>query len=157
MKRLTCMNTVLAALAVSGLLMSGCASSRSGTTFSRDEALRAQRTYFGVIETVKEGKIEGTKSPIGAIAGGVLGGVAGRTGGGGSGKDVATVGGALAGAAVGAIAEEAVTRQKAYSLTVKLDDGRIITVVQSADTAFVPGQRVRALETDAGRWRIQTE
>ena len=38
-----------------------------------------------------------------------------------------------------------------------LDDGRIITVVQSADTAFVPGQRVRALETDAGRWRIQTE
>ena len=150
------MNTVLAALAVSGLLMSGCASSRSGTTFSRDEALRAQRTYFGVIETVKEGKIEGTKSPIGAIAGGVLGGVAGRTVGGGSGKDVATVGGALAGAAVGAIAEEAVTPEGIFAHG---QAGRRTHHHCRAECRH--GLCARAARKGAGdrcsRWRIQTE
>ena len=157
MKKMTCMNAALAALVAGGLLMSGCASSRSGTNFSRDEALRSQRTYYGVIESVTESKIEGTKTGIGTVAGGVLGGVAGHSVGGGSGKDIATVGGALAGAVVGSIAEEATTRQKAYSLTVKLDDGSLFTVVQNADTPFVPGQRVKVLETEANRMRVQVQ
>jgi len=157
MKKTTCMNTALAALVAGGLLTGGCASSRSGTNFSRDEALRSQRTYYGVIESVTEGKIEGTKTGIGTVAGGVLGGVAGHSVGGGSGKDIATVGGALAGAVVGSIAEELTTHEKAYSLTVKLDDGRVFTVVQNADTPFVPGQRVKVLETEANRMRVQVQ
>ena len=157
MKKMTGMNAVLATLVAGALLGSGCASSRSGTTFSRDEALRSQRTYYGVIESVTEGKIEGTKTGIGTVAGGVLGGVAGHSVGGGSGKDIATVGGALAGAVVGSIAEEATTRQKAYSLTVKLDDGRVLTIVQNADTPFVRGQRVKVLETGENRMRVQVQ
>ncbi len=133
----------------------GCASSRSGATFSRDEALQAQRTFHGTVENVTAGRLEGTKSPIGAIAGGVLGGVAGHGVGGGSGKDIATVGGAIAGAAVGAIAEEKLTAKNALSITVKLDDGRLLTVVQEADNTFQVGQSVRVLETEAGRMRVQ--
>lgn len=138
------------------MLLGGCASSHSGTSFSRNEALSAQRTYYGTIESVSEGRIEGTKTGIGTVAGGVLGGVAGHSIGGGSGKDIATVGVALAGAVVGSIAEELTTRQNAYSLTVKLDDGRVMTIVQNASTPFVVGQRVKVLETDASRMRVQT-
>ncbi|MDD5707103.1 MAG: glycine zipper 2TM domain-containing protein [Kiritimatiellae bacterium] len=137
------------------LLTGGCFSSRSGTTFSRDEALRGQRTYQGTVENVTAGKLEGTQTPIGAIAGGVLGGVAGSAVGGGKGKDIATVGGVLAGAAAGALAEEAITSKQALSITVKLDDGRLLTIVQEADTPFQPGQRVRVLETEEGRMRVQ--
>lgn len=143
---------LMAALSLAG---AGCVSGRSGASFSRDEALRPQRTYQGTIENVTAGRLEGTQSPIGAIAGGVLGGVAGHSVGGGSGKDIATVGGAIAGAAAGAIAEERLTAKQALSITVKLDDGRLLTVVQEADTPFQVGQRVRVLETDAGRMRVQ--
>lgn len=144
-------------VAVAGsLLLGGCASPQSGTNFSRSEALRAQDTYYGVIESVTEGNIDGTKTGIGTVAGGVLGGVAGHSVGGGSGKDIATVGGVIAGAIVGSIAEEVTTRQKAYSLTVKLDDGRVKTIVQNASTPFVVGQRVKVLQTDENRMRVQT-
>ena len=146
-----------AALLTTAIFLTGCASTHSGTTFSRSEALGAQRTYWGTIESVSEGKIEGTKTGIGAIAGGVLGGFSGRAVGGGSGKNIATAGLAIGGAAAGAVAEEALTRQRAYSLTVKLDDGRVFTVVQNADTAFSVGQRVKVLETAEGRFRVQTE
>ncbi len=144
-------------VALAGLLLGGCASSRSGTSFSRSEALRAQRTYYGTIESVTAGTIEGTKTGIGTVAGGVLGGVAAHSVGGGSGKDIATVGGALAGAVVGSLAEEMTTRQRAYSLTVKLDDGRVMTIVQSASTPFEVGQRVKVLETDENRMRVQVQ
>jgi outer membrane lipoprotein SlyB len=151
------MSIMTAAMAVAGLMLGGCASQQSGTNFSRAEAQRAQRTYSGVITSVTEGTVDGTKTGIGTVAGGVLGGVAGHAVGGGSGKDIATVGGAIVGAIAGSIAEEATTRQKAYSLTVKLDDGRVFTIVQNASTPFTVNQRVKVLETDANRMRVQTE
>lgn|SRR5690554_6718013 len=154
------MNTksILSIASVCGValwLTLGCASSRSGTTFSRGEAITPQRTFHGTVENVTAGQLEGTKTPIGAIAGGVLGGVVGHGIGGGSGQDIATVGGALAGAAAGAVAEERITRKQALSITVKLDDGRLLTIVQEADAVYQPGQRVRVLETEAGRMRVQ--
>ena len=140
------MSILTAAMAAAGLMLGGCASPQSGTNFSRAEAQRAQQTYSGIITSVTEGKIDGTKTGIGTVAGGVLGGVAGHS-----------VGGAIVGAIAGSIAEEATTRQKAYSLTVKLDDGRVFTIVQNASTPFTVGQRVKVLETDANRMRVQTE
>ncbi len=148
---------ICSVITVAALAVSGCVSSQSGTTFSRSEAITAQRTYWGEIISVSEGKIEGTKSGLGAVAGGVLGGVSGRAVGGGSGKNIATVGLALAGAAAGAMAEDAITSQRAYSLSVKLDDGRVFTIVQNANTAFVVGQRVKVLESNEGRMRVQAD
>ncbi len=144
-------------VAVAGsLLLGGCASPQSGTNFSRSEALHAQKTFYGTIESVTEGNIDGTKTGIGTVAGGALGGVAGHGIGKGAGRDIATVGGVIVGAIAGSIAEEAATRQKAYSLTVKLDDGRVMTIVQNASTPFVQGQRVKVLEAAENRMRVQT-
>lgn len=135
--------------------VTGCYSSRSGTTFSRDEALHGMQVYEGTIESVQAGRIEGTQTPIGAIAGGVLGGVAGSSVGGGSGKDIAVVAGALGGAALGALAEEGFTSKKAISVTVKYDDGRQEAIVQEDDMVLQPGQRVRVLVSSDGRKRVQ--
>ena len=156
MKKMTCMNAAVAALVAGGLLMSGCASSRSGTNFSRDEALRSQRTYYGVIESVTEGKIEGTKTGIGTVAGGVLGGVAGHSVGGGSGKDIATAAGAIGGAVAGSAVEGAATKKAALEITVKYDNGSTEAIVQQPGTDFFQvGQTVRVVVNADGTKRVR--
>ncbi len=133
----------------------GCAASRSGAVYSRDQARAAVEVYNGVVEEVREVMIEGTQTPIGAIAGGVMGGVLGRGVGGGSGRDIATVGGALGGAAVGATAEERLTRRRGLEIQVRLDDGRTLVVVQEADVMFAPGERVRVLKGQDNVYRVR--
>ena len=150
-------NIVLCAAALSlaaVTLTTGCVSSDSGEVFSRSETKTASRIVEGTVVEVREGKVEGTKSGVGAIAGGVLGGATGTTIGGGSGRTVATAVGAVAGAALGAIAEEKGTQKTALQITVKLDTGETIMVVQDKDVLFQVGERVRAVIT-GGATRIQ--
>jgi outer membrane lipoprotein SlyB len=100
---------------------------------------------MGVVESVRQVNIEGTKSPVGAAAGAVVGGAAGSTVGGGTGRVITTTVGALLGGLGGAAAEEAVTRQAGLEITVKLDSGRMIAITQAADEEFRVGDRVRVL------------
>lgn len=127
------------------LALGGCASGVGGKDYSRDQARVVQQVQMGVVESVREVNIEGTKTPIGAGAGAVVGGVAGSTVGGGRGSIVGATVGAVLGGVGGAAAEEAVTRQKGVEITVKLDSGRLIAVTQAADEAFRVGDRVRVL------------
>lgn len=136
-------------------LVSGCASSRSGAVYSRDQARAAVEVHNGVVEEVREIMIEGTQTPVGAIAGGVMGGVLGRGVGDGRGRDIATVGGALGGAALGSAAEERLTRRRGLEIQVRLDDGRTMVVVQEADVAFAPGDRVRVLRGHDNVYRVR--
>jgi len=59
--------------ALLGALVSGCASSNAGNVYSRDEARKVQTVKTGVIESVRQVKLEGSKTPIGTVAGGVVG------------------------------------------------------------------------------------
>lgn len=135
----------LVALATLLAALTGCASSLSGSTYSRDQARGEMTVRMGMVESVRQVQIEGTKSPVGSIAGGVIGGVAGRNVGGGSGSIVGSVVGAVAGGVAGSAIEEGVTRQTGLEITVKLDNGGLIAVTQGADEAFQPGERVRVL------------
>lgn len=128
--------------------LTGCASSKSGDVYSRDQARTVQTVKMGVVESVRTVKIEGTKTPVGAATGAVVGGVAGSTIGGGRGQTIATVLGAVAGGVAGAAAEEGITRKDGVEITVKLDSGTMIAVVQEASAeVFRPGERVRVLES----------
>jgi outer membrane lipoprotein SlyB len=109
---------------------------------------------IGVVIMVREVQIEGTKSGLGAVAGGLMGGVLGSTIGGGSGRRVATVAGGIAGAGAGAAIEEGATRQKGLEITVKLDNGEVISIVQGADEAFDEGDLVRVLRRPDGTARV---
>ncbi len=119
--------------------------SRSGSVYKRDQARAVQRVELGIVEHVREVRIEGTKSGLGAAIGSVVGGIAGSEVGHGSASDIATVLGAAGSGAAGAAAEEAATRQKGLGITVELDNGRLIAITQSADEPFNVGDRVCAL------------
>ena len=135
----------VALIAASALVLAGCPAGLGGSDYSRSQARTVQDVQMGVVESVREVRIEGTKTPIGAGAGAVVGGVAGSTVGGGRGSVVGATVGAVLGGVGGAAAEEAVTRQKGLEITVRLDSGRMIAITQAADEAFRIGDRVRVL------------
>lgn len=132
-------------VAASSLLLAGCPAGLGGKDYSRSQARTVQEVQMGVVESVREVRIEGTKTPVGAGAGAVVGGVAGSTVGGGRGSVVGTAVGAVLGGLGGAAAEESVTRQKGLEITVKLDSGRLLAITQAADEDFRVGDRVRVL------------
>ena len=154
MKTLKTTVTMILLMTFIAVYVTGCASSRSGEVYSRDQARQVQTVENGTVESVKEVMIEGTKTPVGTAAGAVTGGVLGHTMGGGSGKTVATVLGALAGAAAGTMAEEGITRKRGLEIVVKKDSGQTIVVVQEADVMIAAGDRVRIITAQDGTTRV---
>jgi outer membrane lipoprotein SlyB len=138
--------TNLFVAALLSVMLAACASSNSGSVYSRDEARKVQTIKTGVVESVRQVKLEGTKSPVGTIAGGAVGGIAGSSVGGGRGSAIAAVIGAVVGGLAGSAAEEGLTRKDALEITVKLDGGGMVAVVQEADDQFRAGDRVRLVE-----------
>ena len=136
------------AIVIMAAVLGACASSNSGSVYKRGEARTVQTVKMGVVESVRLVKLEGTKSPVGTGAGAVVGGVAGNSIGGGRGRAITTVLGALVGGLAGSAAEEGFTRKDGVEITVKLDSGNMIAVVQEADEQFDPGERVRVLEAN---------
>ena len=135
------------------VILGGCASSMSGGAYSRDQARQAEEVRMATVESVREIMIEGTKTPIGAGAGAIIGGVAG---GNSNSRNVSAIGsvvGSVVGGLVGAAAEEGITRQAGYEISVKFDDGKMIAVAQGADEKFAVGDKVRVL-TGGGVTRI---
>lgn len=130
------------ALALASAL-AGCVTSRSGDVYTRDEALREQSVRFGVVEQVRPVTIEGTRSGVGAAAGAVAGGIGGSTIGHGEGSAVAAVVGAVVGGVAGQAIEEGTTKRQAMEITVRLDGGQVIAIVQETTETFSPGDRVR--------------
>ena len=60
----------------------------------------------------------------------------------------------LAGAAVGQTVEERVTRQNGLQITIDLDRGETIAIVQAADITFAHGERVKVLRRGDGAARV---
>ena len=133
-------------IAFLSVFLAACASSNSGEVYSRDDARKVQTVKTGVVESVRPIRLEGTKSPIGTVAGGAIGGIAGSSVGGGRGSAIAAVIGAVAGGLAGSAIEEGVTRKDGLEITVKLDGGSMIAIVQEADEQFRPGDKVRIVE-----------
>jgi len=132
-------------LMIAGIL-NACASSNAGDIYSRDEARKIQTIRKGVVESVRTVKLEGTKTPIGTATGAVIGGVAGSSVGDGKGSAIAAVIGAVAGGLAGSAIEEVATRKDALEITVKLDNGSLVAIVQEATEKFSPGDSVRLIE-----------
>ncbi|ROH86232.1 glycine zipper 2TM domain-containing protein [Pseudomethylobacillus aquaticus] len=139
--------TKLIMVLICSAVLAGCASSNSGAVYKRGEARQVQTVKMGTVESVRTVKLEGTKSPVGTVGGAAVGGIAGSTIGGGRGSAIATVIGAIVGGIAGSAVEEGVTRSDGLEITIKLDSGGMIAVVQEADVQFKPGDRVRLLES----------
>jgi outer membrane lipoprotein SlyB len=141
---------LVASFSTMAMLLTGCQSSLTGDSYSRDETSR-----MGTIESLRPVKIEGTKTPIGGIAGAAVGGVGGSAIGGGKGSIVAAVIGAVAGGLIGSATEEGLTRTQGVEITVREDDGSMRAYVQQVqeNEVFRVGERVR-ISTVGGTSRV---
>ena len=134
---------VVAVLVVAAL--AGCAQGLGGGSYTRDEARREQNVRMGIVESVRPVQIEGTRSGVGPAAGAVVGGIAGSTIGGGRGSAAAAVLGSVAGGVAGQAIEQGTTKRAGVEVTVKLNNGALVAIVQEADETFRAGDRVRIL------------
>jgi outer membrane lipoprotein SlyB len=94
----------------------------------------------GTVESVTPFQREADASGVGAAAGAVIGGVLGNQVGGGNGKTLATILGAVGGGWAGNTVEKKMKQVTHYRVQVRMEDGSLRTVEQSA--AIGVGERV---------------
>jgi len=136
------------------VVMAGCTpKSMSGDVYSRERAQKVQTVEYGEVVEVRQVLIEGTKSGLGGVGGGALGGALGSGVGRGAGTTIAVVGGVIAGAVAGSAVEEAATKQPGVEVTVRMDTGKTIALVQGVDPPVRAGDRVRILHNPDGSVR----
>ena len=132
------------------VLVAGCAFPSSRRTVPGGQANVMQRVDTGTVVSVREVTIEGRRSQLGMVGGGLVGGALGSGGKGVSGA-VVQAGSAVAGAVAGQAVEEAVTRKAAQEIFVRLDDGSTVTVTQESSTGlYREGDRVRVVHGGGG-------
>ena len=129
------------------IFLSACTSDMTGTTYSSSEARQMQVVRFGTVAETRFVKLEGTQGEVGTIAGAAVGGLAGSTMGGSTESKIAAVAGAVAGGVLGNMAEKKITAKQGIELTIRLEDGSYISVVQQTDpnAPFSSGDRVKVL------------
>ncbi len=123
------------------VLLAGCASNPPSNKQPGEE----QEVRMGVVESVRQVPLPGSGGMVGAIGGGVAGGIAGGRVGGGRGGQAASTVGAVAGSVAGYALEGAASAKEGLEISVRLDSGRLIAIVQPDGEAFKPGERVRVL------------
>ena len=131
---------------VCALILGGCAYPYYGPqAYPGYQAMGEQSVRFGVVESVRPVAITPPDTGLGAATGAIAGGVAGSHVGGGSGQVVGALGGAILGGVIGSNIEHSANTRPGVEITVLLDSGHYISVVQEATEEFRPGDRVRVL------------
>lgn len=97
----------------------------------------------GTVASIRDVKVKGEGSGIGAVGGAVAGGLLGNMIGAGRGKALATVGGAVAGGFGGNAIEKNVRATTHHEMVVRLDDGTTRTFTQASPFPYSEGERVR--------------
>ncbi len=134
------------ALPLIALLLAACA----GGAY-RTEPLPVEPERSGVVEEVRSVPLPGRGgSIVGTVVGGTAGGVAGSTVGSGRGTQAATVVGSVAGSIAGYALGEAAGKREGLEITVRLDNGRQLIVVQPDGERFITGDRVRVITDKLG-------
>ncbi|MEZ0575546.1 glycine zipper 2TM domain-containing protein [Halodesulfovibrio aestuarii] len=142
---------VLLALAI----LAGCTNRYNPNVYSGDQAMQADKISYGTITRINAVTIKDDNTGVGLVGGGVAGGVLGSQIGGGSGRVLGAVGGAIIGAAAGALAEDEFQKTNGVQITVKLDSGNSVSIVQAAEGSnYSVGQRVRVVTSPNGRARV---
>ena len=141
MKSLKNVAILLAAAALAG----ACAYPAGSRDYQGYQVMGEQSVRFGVVQDVRAVRLHAGESGVGTVGGAALGGLAGSTVGGGNGQVAGAIGGAILGGILGSNVERSANERPGVEVTVQLDNGQYISVVQEADEAFRPGDRVRVL------------
>ncbi|WP_447555742.1 glycine zipper 2TM domain-containing protein [Vreelandella sp. EE22] len=144
------MKRLLPVAALSLLTLAGCANTSpySGDVYRGNQAQTGQSVSYGTIVAVRPVQIQADSRAgglLGTGGGAVVGGLLGNQVGGGTGRQLATVAGALGGSVAGSSIEDRANRVRALEMEIRRDDGSDVVVVQRADRQFQAGQRVRLI------------
>lgn len=138
---------IITALISTSLLLTGCVSPDSANVYSKREMRQPARVSSGVIEQIRPVMIEQDGPGIGVVSGAVIGSIAaGRNIGRGSGGLVAGIAGALLGGILGDKIERGITRKDALEITVRMNNGERLVIVEDADIVLRPGQAVDVID-----------
>jgi outer membrane lipoprotein SlyB len=133
-------------LALVSAVATGCASKSGDRNAGEELEVRA-----GLIEEIRQVPLPGSSGGyIGTVGGGAAGGIAGSTVGSGRGSQTAAVAGAVAGSVAGRALESSLTSKEGLEISVRLDSGRLMLVLQPAGETFKPGERVRVISGSTG-------
>ena len=115
------------------LLLVGCSNSLTGYSYTGDQALRLQTVDYGYIVRLTNVKIDSSKNDngVGTVGGAVAGGALGSTVGNGSG--ISTISGLLIGGLIGHELQKKLAVKSGINIFVTLCSGKTISVVQSID------------------------
>lgn len=131
--------------ALCALALGGCAYPAGSHDYYGYQVMGEQSVRFGVVDSVRPVRINRGETGVGTAGGAVLGGLAGSTVGGGNGQVAGAVGGAILGGIIGSQVERSANERPGIEITVLLDSGKYVSIVQEADESFRPGDRVRIL------------
>ena len=148
----------LTVLLVLALCASGCGSRKS---FPDGDIRSLAGVYYGTVIDVTDVMVAEDPSlsgpvvggAVGAIVGSQLGGMLGSPLGGSTGNLLLTAAGIVVGVEAGSKAQT--RRYRATQITMELNNGKLLVVVQGSDDYFVRGDKVRILHMGEGRARVQ--
>lgn len=137
-------------------LLGGCASNpmlgtgvaqSSALGYTTGGALQAQSVQLGTIIALRPVVIAQSGNSLGGSLGALAGAAAGSQIGNGNGRLLAGVVGALAGAYAGQAAQGYVAQQQGVVVTVRLDNGNVVAMTQTADQPLQIGERVQLVQS----------
>ena len=139
------------ALAASVLAVSaGCATNNGARDYRAGEERTVQNVSYGTVQSVRAVHVGEDSAPVGTIAGAAVGGILGSQVGHGAGSGVAAILGAVGGGLAGNAIEHRVADHEAQEITVHLDNGSTVAVVQDGPAELRPGDRVQVLSGPGG-------
>jgi outer membrane lipoprotein SlyB len=131
--------------AIATVFITGCAIAPSNDKYTSDELMQRQTEEAGHIVSQRQVHLQAEATGVGALIGAsVGGGVASNIGKGNGAKINAGLGG-LAGAIAGGMVEDRMRWREATELSVRLANGKLISVVMPGRLDFAPGTAVRVL------------
>ncbi|CEO37791.1 glycine zipper 2TM domain-containing protein [Photobacterium kishitanii] len=148
---------ILAVVIIASTLgLAGCAANPYGNAYNVNDARQMQQVYYGTVVRTQAVTLNGNGNGIGTLAGGAIGGILGSGVGGGKGAEIATIGGALLGGFLGNEAGNQATKRNGVNLTIKMDSGRTVSIVQQVNpqVMFHAGERVQVNLSDDGTSRV---
>jgi outer membrane lipoprotein SlyB len=148
----------LVALSISSLFMQGCARRISANSYHAGHVGEASETYKGVVVSKRVITVQESErmqdNTTGMVAGGVAGGLLGSMVGKGKGSLLGGIAGAGLGATGGAFLQDHLGTQDGIEYVIRLENGRMMTVVQGPDVAINIGQSVLIMVSHTGRSRV---
>lgn len=125
-----------------------------GSTFDSAQTNQVQTVVNGEVLALRPVEIRPNQTRVGMISGAALGGIGGAQIGGGTAANVAGgIAGAVAGGVLGSALQRGGQTQSGIEITVKLDSGETIAIVQAGTmNDFAVGNRVRVIgDSDEAR------